>query len=135
MDICPKFCSFFIWNALLIRPTYVIIKSWVSQGVYQWPSGWKMMIKFWKLTKLLTFSYGKNIFKKKNSFSFQTSNCYNSIKKEDIEYWFLANILIFIAEKDSSIKIWCYRGSWWSLFIFLGYFFPGALRGAPAQED
>ena len=48
---------------------------------------------------------------------------------------FLANILFLIAQKDSWIKIGCYRRSAGSIFVFLGssIFFQGLLEGAPKK--
>ena len=49
----------------VLEPNKAYICLKVFQGVYQWPSRRKFLIIFSKLTELLAFSYGDNIFKKK----------------------------------------------------------------------
>ena len=105
-------------GGLKASPRYMAVlgpnKAYVCyfQVICRYLKGWKFLIRFWKLTELLTFSYQENISRK-----FQTKNCF---KKG--QYWalFFANILFFIAKKDSSIKIEFYSGSRGTLFIFLG---------------
>ena len=70
-------------------------------------------------------------FQEKNIFPFQTSNCYSSVKKENIELCFFANILFLI------IKLGLIRGHWGHFsYFYIPVFFHGALRGAtpPTQK-
>ena len=76
---------------------YVSIKSKEYQGVYQS----KNVNHIFKMTKLLTFSDGENIFKKRNIVFFHI----HSFKNRDNELCFLK------APKDSSTKIGCHRRS------------------------
>ena len=47
---------------------------------------------------------------------FLNLNCYSSVNSEDVKVWFLANIFVFIVEKDSIIKSGGHRQSWVAIF-------------------